>query len=237
MASTNAFINLNDLVDRFMLRKKLSTDDAVLYFEHASEAYRRIRRQHSNESVTAKVTIDSLGIIEMPDDMMGFINLFIPVGGELWSFSDRPRMVNTTTLVSGVETRDADQGEGVDLEYSLTWGYGATGGYNNYNRTIDWEARRIFVDGLKSDTAVLVYESSGLNLNGETLVPEDCVPVIEAYVMWQKTDFDGSGMNEKLYRKKNFDDELQNLRVLNFMPTGDEIYDILLSTTTRSPQR
>ena len=237
MAHTNAFINLNDLVDRFMLRKKLSTDDAVLYFEHASEAYRRIRRQHSNESVTAKVSISSLGIIEMPDDMMGFINLVLPINGEFWSFTDRPNMVNTTTLVAGVETRDSDQGEQVAIDQDQTTGYGSKGAINDYSRTIDWEARRIFVDGIKSDTAVLIYESSGLNLDGNTLVPEDCVPVIEAYIMWQKTDFDGSSMNEKLYRKNNYEEELRNLRILNFMPTGDELRDILFGTSTQAPTR
>jgi hypothetical protein len=237
MSNTNAFIKLTDLVDRFMLRYKISTDDAIILFEHAGESYRKIRLMHSNEKVTAKVSINALGIIEMPDDMMTFIELAVPKDGEWWSFTNRPNMVNTTTMVSGAETRDSTFGEQVAVLNNPTVGYGAKGGTNDYNYTIDWNARRIFVDGIKSDTAVLIYTSSGLNLNGETLVPETCVPTIEAYMLWKKAYWDGTSMSDRVYKEQQYKDELLQLRIVNFMPTGDELNDIFWSTSTQAPTR
>ena len=237
MSHTNAFIKLTDLVDRFMLDYRISDDHAVSLFGQASRCYQKIRLMHSEESVTKKITISSLGIIEMPDDMIGFIKLAIPQNGEWWSFTNNPNIVNTTTMVDAVEIRDSDFGEQVDIDQEQTTGYGAKGGVNAYNYTIDWEARRIFVDGIKSETAVLIYTSSGLNLAGDTLVPEKCVPTIEAFMLWKKAYWDGTSMSDRVYKEQQYKDELLQLRIVQFMPTGDELRDILFGTSTQAPTR
>ena len=233
MAYTGALVKLSDTVDRFMLKYKLPMEDAVLYFEHAADCLRNIMTKHSNISVTAKVSVGSNGILEMPTDMMGFVNLYVQVGGELWSFTDKPRMVNTTTGTVGVD--EVQDGDGVTNP--LDYGYGAVGGINNYYMNIDWGARRIFLDGFKSDTAILVYTTSGLVSSGDTMIPAEATDTMDAYLFWKKSWFDGSSRNEKDSRKRDYYDELQQLRILNFMPTGDMLRDIFYSTTTQTPQR
>lgn len=232
MAVTDALVKLSDTVDRFMLKYKLPMEDGVLYFEHAADCLRNIMTKHSNIAVTAKVSVGSNGILEMPDDMIGFVNLYVQIGGELWSFTDRPRMVNTTT---GTPPNDVQDGEGI--VDSNTWGYGGVGGVNDYYMKTDWGARRIFLDGFKSDTAVLVYTTSGLTVAGDTLIPAEATEVMDAYLFWKKAWFDGSGRGEKDARKEDYYDELRQLRILNFMPTADMLRDIFYSTTTQTPQR
>ena len=233
MAYTGALVKLSDTVDRFMLKYKLPMEDAVLYFEHAADCLRNIMTKHSNISVTAKVSVGSNGILEMPTDMMGFVNLYVQVGGELWSFTDKPRMVNTTTGTVGVD--EVQDGEGI--VDGVSYGYNAKGGVNSYYMNIDWGARRIFLDGFKSDTAVLVYTTSGLVAAGDTMIPAEATDTIDSYLFWKKSWFDGSGRGEKDSRKRDYYDELQQLRILNFMPTGDMLKDIFWGTTTQTPQR
>ena len=233
MAYTDALVRLSDTVDRFMLKYKLPSEDGVLYFEHAADCLRNILTKHSNISITSKTSVGSNGIIEMPDDMIGFVNLYVQIGGEFWSFTDKPRMVNTTTGTEGVD--EVQDGDGVTDP--ITVGYGAIGGVNDYYMNIDWGARRIFLDGFKSDEAVLVYTSSGLSVAGETMIPAETTEVIDAYLYWKKSFWDGSARNEKDARKRDYYDELNQLRVLNFMPTADMLRDIFYSTMTQTPQR
>lgn len=233
MAYTGGLVKLADTVDRFMLKYKLPTEDGVLYFEHAADCLRQIMSKHSNTSVTAKISVGSNGIVEMPLDMTGFVNLYVQIGGEFWSFTDRPRMVNTTTGTVGVD--EVQDGEGIVA--GQTVGYGAKGAVNDYYMRIDFTARRIFLDGFKSDTAVLVYTTSGLVVGGDTMIPAESTEVIDNYLYWKKSWFDGSNRGEKDSRKRDYYDELQQLRILNFMPTGDMLRDIFYSTMTQAPQR
>jgi hypothetical protein len=55
--------------------------------------------------------------------------------------------------------------------------------------------------------------------------------------MWKKSWWDGSARNEKDARKRDYTDEINQLRILEFMPTGDMLRDIFSSTTTQTPQR
>ena len=237
MSSTNAIIDINDVVDGFMFAHKLPTEDAVIFTEHACRCYVDIRMNHSNEFNTLKVTTDANGIIEMPDDLIKLHYVFIPVGGEWWSLTERPLIVNTTTISSGLETQNSLEGEGVDIADPQNITYGGTGGANEYYYMVDFEARRIFVDGMNSGDAVLRYISSGLNLDGNTLINVACVPVIESYMMWKKAWWDGSSANERDYRKQEYKDEVLKLRLNNFMPTKERLSDALNGMNTTTPLR
>ena len=91
--------------------------------------------------------------------------------------------------------------------------------------------------GLTPEYVVLVMITSGLNLDGNTLVPEKCVPVMDAYMYWKKAWWDGSPMNEKQYREQIFKDELNELRLISFMPTLGQLKDILNGTNSQAPRR
>lgn len=237
MANTNALININDIVDGFLFDHKISIDDAPLFVNHACKCYQDIRINHANEFNTLKISVDSNGIIELPNDCIKVLYVFVPVAGEWWSMTERPMMVNTTTITGGTESRDVDEGEGVDLPDPVSLTYGGTGGGNQYYYMIDYEARRIFIDGMKSDTAVLRYISSGLNLDGNTLISVVYVPVIEAYMMWKKAWWDGSSANERAYRKEEYNAEVLKARLANFLPTKERLRDALNGMNTRTPLR
>lgn len=232
MAHTAALVKLMDTVDRFLLKYKLPMEDAVLFVEHACDCYRNIMTRHSNAYVTAKVEVGANGIIEMPSDMIGFNGLYVAIGHELWSFTDDPKIVHTTTGSGSEEVKD-----GEDRGDAVSYGYGAKGGVNAYNKKIDWAARRIFLDGVIPDEVVLTYTSTGIELTGDTMIPVEATDVIDAYLFWKKSMFDGSSRHERDGRKRDYMDEVTQLRILNFMPTGDELRDIFYSTTTQTPQR
>jgi hypothetical protein len=237
MARSNAVTEIGKLVDKYLFTRQLPQDNYFVYLQMACNAYRDIMLRHSNEVVTAKVSVSALGIVEMPSDMVGFGNLFVPKDGEWFSFTRRSRKVTTTTMVGATETQDKTMGEGVDIHDAMYLGYGAKGGVNDYYLNIDWAARRLFLDGMKSDTAVLQYTSSGLVVGGSTYIPQQCESVLTAYIDWQKEINATRSMAMLQTLERYYTEEVFKLRLFNYMPSLDEIKDAWDSSSTQDVQR
>ena len=237
MAHSAAVTEIGKIVDKYLLKYVLPQDNYFTYLQHACDCFREINLRHSNNVVTTKIAVSSLGIIEMPTDMIGFGHVFIPINGEWWSFTKKPRKVTTTTTTLGAEGQDADMGEGVDVQDDVYYGIGGKGGVNDYYFTIDWSARRLFCDGFKSDVAVLQYTSSGLVVSGSTFVPSECETVIDAYLNWKKEMIAPRSMSMIQYLERLYTDKIKELRLIHFMPSKDEICDAWDSKSTLGVQR
>ncbi len=237
MAHSPALREIGKYVDNYIMKKKLMQDDYFVFLQHACDCYRKINLRHSNEVMTVKVAVSALGIIEWPSDMIGFGFLAVPINGELWTFTRKGRKVMTTTTTLGVEGQDATMGEGVDVTDSVYTGIGGRGGVNAYYLNIDERARRITCDGFKSDTAILQYTSDGLVVSGATYIPTKCEPVLDAYLSWQIELIEPRSIGMIRELKNNYDNEIKELRILNLMPSKDEICDIFDGNSTIGVQR
>lgn len=237
MSHTSALLTIDDVVMRYLLKYKRSTDDAVIYIEHAANCWRDFRYYNSNEYVTCKVTINANRWIEFPSDMAGFVGLYMYFDGRLWPFTEQQDIVNTTTFTGLTEGRDTDYEEGVDIKHATSYGYGARGGVNAYNYMIDWAQRRIYVDGIESDTAILKYVSSGITVNGTTYVPDLLTPVIDTYLLYVETFWIKDLVRERESRKRDHKDEV--LKARNFINslTYDQLKDLFLGTFVQGPRR
>lgn len=235
--ATNALIPINQAVDEFLLAYKKPTEDAFLYLQHACNCVRDYHLFDSPNVVSTKVAISALGIIEMPVDMVGFNGLYDTTTGELWSFTRRDGIVTTTTTTLGVEGQDSTFGEGVALQDPKSDTYGGVGGVNDYYYTIDWKARRIFCEGIKSTTVLLRYTTTGIEISGTTYIPTFVSQLVHDYLLWKECFWiqgleRSAASREKTYTKT--EDKIRNL--INGM-TADEWRDLLLSTTTQAPIR
>jgi hypothetical protein len=240
MADTNALIPIEQAVTAFLFGYKKSTEDYSLYVQHACRAVENFNLYDGNIVVTAKVTINpTLKCIDMPDDMQTFVDLVTPIAGEWWSFTEKGRMVNTTTFSGGTETRDDAQGEGHKMNQSRVTSYGAKGGWNKFRYTIDWAARRIYVDDTYEATyyVVLLYVSSGINASGETVIPAFVVPMIEAYLLERETYWIPELAREREMRERKFWSEKQKVRGLINAMSVEQWRDIFYSSFTQTAQR
>jgi hypothetical protein len=169
--------------------------------------------------------------------MIGFNDLCVDWQGEWYSFTERRAIVNTTTFTGLVEGRDDEQGEGVDISQPLSYGYGAHGAVNEFNYMLDWKARRIYVDGISSDTAVLFYTSSGVTVDGTTYVSDLLTPVIDAYLLHKETYWIPELVRERQLRERDYTNEV--LKARNFINslTFNQLRDLLLASSTQSVKR
>jgi len=235
--STSALIDINQIVDEFLLSYKKSTEDSFIYLQHACNCVRDFKLYDSQDVITQKVSISALGIIEMPSDMVGFNGLFKPYNGEWWPFTRKDSLINTTTTTLGVEGNDSTFGEGSGVQDPKSDAYGGVGGINDYYYKIDWKARRIFCEGITSETVALKYVTTGIEISGTTYVPTFITPMIHDYLLWKECYWlpgleRYSDMREKNYNRS----ELKVRGFINSM-TENEWHDLLLSITTQVPLR
>ncbi len=235
--ATNGLISINKIVDSYLLKNEKSTDRAWIYLQHACDAVRDIHLYDLPNLVTSKVSISALGIIEFPSDMIGFNGLYKFVDGVKWDFTHRGDVITTTTTTAGVEGQDDDYGEGEALKDPKTDTYGGVGGVNDYYYKIDWKARRIFVEGTTSDTAVLEYTSSGVEMTGTTYLPDYMTPVVDAYLGWKECFFEPRLERYAYEREKSYYNAENRARNLINAMSYSEWRDLLLSITTPAPLR
>ena len=237
MAATPALLDIETVVTRYLLKYKKTTEDFAIYLEHACNATRDFQLFHSADVVTEKVTINANKWIEMPTDMLSFIDLATPIEGKWWSFTRQDDIVNTTTFTGLIEGRDSDFGEGVDIKHAMSDTYGAKGGVNAYNYMIDWDARRIYVDGISSETIVLKYVSSGVTVGGTTYVPDFMTPVIDTYLLWKESYWIVGLARERQLRERDYTNEVLKARNLINSLSYNELRDILLGSATQTVVR
>lgn len=237
---TNALVSIEKVVTDFLFGYKKSADDYPLYVRHAALCYQDFNLYDGEILTTAKVVYNTfLKCIEIPDDCQKFIDIVTPIKGGWWSFTQKDSIVNTTTMVGAVETRDETQGEGVKQEVGRVLGYGAKGGYNKFSCTVDMAARRIYVDNVfeASDYMVLMYVSSGIKATGETTVPAFIVPMIDAYLLWKETFWLLELRMERESRKSDYWQEKMKVRNLINAMSKDSWLDIFYANFTQTPQR
>jgi hypothetical protein len=237
--ATPAIIDLEKIVTDYLHGYKKSTEDYFTYLMHACNAYRDFRLFDSHQFETLKITFTVNKWIDMPADMQTFIDICVPINGAWWSFTEHREIVNTTTFTGLplVEGRDATFEEGVDMYSARTSGYAAAGAVNDFNYMLDWEARRIFINGITSGTGVLFYTSSGIEVTGTTSVPDYITPVIHNYLLWKESYWLPELARERQLREKDYKNSKMEVRNLINAKTYNEWRDIILGSSRQAPSR
>jgi hypothetical protein len=235
---SNALISVDSIVSRYLLLYKKPTEDAVIYTEHSCMAIQEFNLYDGNLVTYAKFTLDATKKwLDMPDDMLDFVDLVTPFHGSMWSFTRKDRIVMTTTTTGGVEGRDDAQGEGVEIDQPKVTGYGAKGGWNKFRYNVDWRTRRIYIDDDITEYIVLYYVSSGIKATGTTEVPAFLLPMIHTYLLHKETYWIQGLERERGARETDYWKEKMKVRNLINAMSLSEWQDVFYSSFTQSPQR
>jgi hypothetical protein len=237
MAETNALVTVEQAVTDYLLAFKKTTEDYIIYVRHACTLLTDFMIHTSQEARSEKIAVSALGIIEMPDDLIKLHDVCIPRNGEWWTMTERSGKVNTTTFTGFVEGQDSTFGEGVDVKDGITTTFGARGAVNDYYYMVDYKARRIFVDGIKSDTVLIKYVSSGISTTATTYIPILVIPMLEAYLLWKESFWIDKLARERDSRYNDYRNEKLRVRnVINGMTTA-QWNDIIWGSFTQTPKR
>ena len=234
---SNALILIEEVVTRYLFKYKKPTTDYNIYLEHACNIVRKFQVHDGDKFRSEKVSVDASGIIEFPDDCIRVKVPCVAKNGEWWPMTERADMVNTTTMTGLVEGHDANFGEGVALLDSYTYSLAARGAVNSYYYMVDYNARRIFCDGIISDTVLLKYVSSGISITENTYIPEMLTPLVDSYLLLKETFWITELARERKSREDDFKNERLEIRnVINGL-TASQWQDLIWGSTSQNPKR
>lgn len=204
--------------------------------QFALNAIRELHMFHTKQFKIAKVTVDvQTNTIDWPADYIGFCYLGVPSEGELRTLTRDNKLITTTTLVNGQETLDIDQGEGLFPPDGQLFGYGTTGGKNDFYYAEDEKNRRFFLVGANPANVLLGYISSGVE-DKDTLVPLRYKECIINFVRWKLKLREPVDMRQADYFKDLYEQECNKLKAFEG-PSLDEMYDALLSVYSATYSR
>jgi hypothetical protein len=182
----------------------------------------------------------SINTITLPEDYVSFVSLGVPYAGRLWTFTKEGRLIPPVTEEDGEAVLSNDRQEDAVLgDGGFIGGYGVSGGRNEYYMRIDQEHNRIILNGFSRTEVLLTYQSTGINISGETYIARMAEEAIIAFVHWKRKQH---SINPKFHMweireaKGDYDIELEKLKHLQ-APTLDEWYDAIYSAWMQAPKR
>ena len=204
MADQAAIISLQTIVKRFVLKYKINEDDFVNYLEHAADCLRDLNISHLSYFKQADLTLDGVGKVSFPTDMIDFISMGVVINDVFYTFMQSTDLSVPTTAVS----------------------YG-TGDWNKFYYYIDWPNRVLYCQSLVSEVVTVRYISSGITSGADTMVPIQCTQVIDAYLRWMQSLMDGAGLGEQQIRENNYTTQVRHLQWQQ-LPTLEQFKDTWL---------
>jgi hypothetical protein len=230
MDNVSALISLDDIINKILLQfpeNRRSINQKLRFTELAIDGLRQLRLLVTRDgSTTKKVIPDKNNRIPYPADCEEPIGIGIPYNGEIWYLTRNDSLIKTIT-VSGIdESLNEEQGEGVELptvQFNTIYSKGGVNFAGYY--TFDDVNREIIVNSNNRSDLLLVYQSSGINLSQETLVPYKYVSAIMSYVLWQDIVADITiSENVKFAYEKRYKDrcfEIKEIEAMSFQEFND----------------
>jgi len=229
MADSAATRSIKTVVDELLAKTRNSPSERTRWLQLAFDAFRDLRLYVLPETTHVKLDMSSINTVDLPADCLNIVAIGVPKNGKLWTLTQKDEMIKTTTLVGLTETLDSDEGEGVEISNNTVTGYSTVGGINKSGYySVDWEKRRIWLNGFDRTSVVLVYVSSGVSASDLT-VPVVAVPAIENFVLWKHLFYLMD--NKAPYYEQAYNSEKKKLKHL-LGANLQEIKDMIARTTT-----
>ena len=202
--------------------------------------------------------------VDLPADFITYTKIGIPINGKLRVLTQHDQILFPRVFDDGDKAAvgNADSGDNDVIPsnavfFSDHWRggqyigglFGLPGGIDMAYYRIDKENRQIvFTGSVPRSEIVLEYISTGLKIDGSSLIPRECVDALRNYVLWKSVENDMTGymtgraqlktaMAEIGRRKQEFTESINALRSFNSSFTIDEYKRAMWSTSGQHPKR
>ena len=213
------------------------------------EGYGKLALWHLDTIEVVYLKMSAAKIVDLPTDYVNYTKIGIPINGKLKVLTKKDNILLPRTFADGAPIGNADDENAntgsiffVDhfRDGQFVAGmYGLPGGLDNAYYRVDRESRQIVFSGsIPRSEVVLEYVSSGIQLTGQTNIPRETVPALQAYVAWNMIKWDKKySANEKAQRKQDYLEEVAALDYFQSAFTADEYKRHVWKSTTQTIKR
>ncbi len=172
------------------------------------------------------LTVTSNNTIELPDDFIRLIKLFIIYNDREWSITKDCNIPITRDEDDGSIVQYDGLKDAISVPSAVTWLDAPAKAFNVSYVRYDSENNRLILDGdLAGETLGVIYKSTGVSLSGETFIPVEARESLVAWVHLQRSKFNPKNAGSYSIAKNELDGALYDLN--NFL-SKDFSYDDFL---------
>lgn len=230
--------SIRRVVNKARARGRISEDRDPMLYQLVIDGMKDLSLFTLPFKNTIKITVDSLGRLQLPTDYLMFLAVGIPRDGRLFTFTRENLIVQTSDKTYSYEAFDTEYGENQSLPIRSTFSYGSTGGQNDTYFVINERLRYIQLIDFTGTEATLHYVSSGITSNPEGVeIPLVAEEALIAYVLWMDAQYDPQvPIQVARERERLYGDACADLDMI-YAPTIDEIMDTFYSTMSQTVKR
>lgn len=213
------------------------------------EGYSDLNLWHLDNIEVVYLRMSEAKTVDLPADYVDYLKIGVPVNGKLRVLTNHDKILLPRTFADGEPVGNTDDATSTNQTLffvdhfrggQFVGGlYGMPGAVDQGYYRIDRETRTIVFSGsIPRGEVVLEYISSGVGLQGTTVIPREAVPALRAYLLWQIIENDSkvSG-NEKERKKSQYEEQLHALDFFQSAFTKDEYRKHVLKHTRQSIKR
>lgn len=179
---------------------------------------------HLNNMEVVYLRMSEAKTVDLPADYVDYSKIGIPVAGKLKILTQNKGILLPRKFEDGEDVGNADDVtgtvQGLPFIDHYKGGqfvaglYGLPGGLAGAYFDIDRETRKIIFSGsVPRGEIVLEYISTGVSIEGGTIIPREAAPALRNYAIWQLIEHDSTvAMNEKERKKAQYEEALNELR-------------------------
>jgi len=198
------------------------------------EGYTELNLWHLDNIEVVYLKMSEAKAVSLPCDFVDWTKIGIPINGKLRVITNHKKILLPRKFPDGEPVGNTDSGETSDVniyfidhirsDQYMGGLYGVPGGVDKVYYRFDRENRQLVFSGAAPRSEiVLEYISSGVNLEGGTIIPIEAVPALRAYALWQNIENDRkTPLNEKERKKSQYEEEVEKLRFFQSSFTADE---------------
>jgi len=200
-------------------------------------------------TVELDVNIDT-NTVTLPKDYIDYIQVYIIVNNKIHTLTRCDEIPLPRTEDCGVDTNEhidiIKQTNPDDISINdlvingiIEHHYGTSGAENSSYYKIDRERGLIILQGRVTNNLIyLDYVSTGVSMDEQTLIPQECEETLITYTIWQMINFDPRvPQNDKIEKERQYKEALKLLIVFQNSFDIDEFKDAMYKNSRQTPSR
>lgn len=214
-------------------------DYSMRHYSHLEqvliEGYKDLNLWHLDNIEVVYLRMSEAKTVDVPGDFVDWLKIGIPMHGKLRVLTNNDSILFPRTFSDGAPVGNTDDTYGGISENiyftdhyrdgQFVGGlYGMPGAADQAFYRFDREKRTIIFSGsIPRGEIVLEYISTGVKLQGTTVIPQEAVSALRAYALWQLIEDDpkvGAGQKER--KKEQYEEQLHALNFFQSAFTADE---------------
>ena len=213
------------------------------------EGYSELNLWHLDNIEVVYLRMSEAKTVDLPADFVDWTKIGVPMAGKIRVLTNHKKILLPRTFEDGAPVGNTDDsGTYIDSVYfsshfrdgQFIGGlYGIPGGADSGFYRLDRETRTIIFSGsIPRAEIVLEYISTGVKLQGTTVIPREAIPALRTYALWQLIENDPKvGATQKERKKEQYEEQLHALDYFQSAFTADEYRRHVYKHSKQTPKR